>query len=153
MHIRFTPEAEAELAEARQWYSHQRQDLDLEFMQCIDDALSRIVNNPRLFPLVYRISDVLWFIDFLSQCFMKSWLMRLRYLPFSIRDVILRRGNHGCQIENWWSQDRHGIINNAFVYACMHGHIDAAELLLETRLGRGGEPPPKVRSGPFFAWR
>jgi ankyrin repeat protein len=30
-----------------------------------------------------------------------------------------------------WSQDRQGIINNAFVYACMHGHIDAAELLLE----------------------
>jgi plasmid stabilization system protein ParE len=54
MHIRFTPEADAELAEARQWYSHQRQDLDLEFMECIDDALSRIADNPHLFPLVYR---------------------------------------------------------------------------------------------------
>jgi ankyrin repeat protein len=32
---------------------------------------------------------------------------------------------------NSWSQDRQGIINNAFVYACMHGHIDAAQLLLE----------------------
>ena len=32
---------------------------------------------------------------------------------------------------NAWSQDRQGIINNAFVYACMHGHIDAAKLLLE----------------------
>lgn len=32
---------------------------------------------------------------------------------------------------NEWSQDRQGIINNAFVYACMHGHIDAAKLLLE----------------------
>lgn len=31
---------------------------------------------------------------------------------------------------NGWSQDRQGIINNAFVYACMHGHIDAARLLL-----------------------
>jgi uncharacterized protein len=30
-----------------------------------------------------------------------------------------------------WTQDRQGIINNAFVYACMHGHIDAAKLLLE----------------------
>jgi uncharacterized protein len=29
-----------------------------------------------------------------------------------------------------WSQDRQGIVNNAFVYACMHGHIDAAKLLL-----------------------
>lgn len=30
------------------------QDLDLEFMQCIDDALSRITLNPFLFPAVYR---------------------------------------------------------------------------------------------------
>ena len=30
-----------------------------------------------------------------------------------------------------WSQDRQGIVNNAFVYACMHGHIDAAQLLLD----------------------
>ena len=32
---------------------------------------------------------------------------------------------------NAWSQDRQGIIDNAFVYACMHGHIDAAKLLLD----------------------
>ena len=32
---------------------------------------------------------------------------------------------------NSWSQDRQGIINNAFVFACMHGHIDAAQLLLD----------------------
>jgi ankyrin repeat protein len=30
-----------------------------------------------------------------------------------------------------WSQDRQGIINNAFVFACMHGHIEAAKLLLK----------------------
>lgn len=34
-----------------------------------------------------------------------------------------------------FSNDRQSIINNAFVYACMHGHIDAATLLLE----RGAE--------------
>ena len=32
---------------------------------------------------------------------------------------------------NSWSQDRQGIVNNAFVYACMHGHIDAAQLLMD----------------------
>jgi hypothetical protein len=32
---------------------------------------------------------------------------------------------------NFWSQDRQGIVNNAFVYACMHGHFDVAKLLLE----------------------
>jgi ankyrin repeat protein len=30
-----------------------------------------------------------------------------------------------------WPQDQLSIINNAFVYACMHGHIEAAKLLLE----------------------
>lgn len=30
-----------------------------------------------------------------------------------------------------WANDRQSIVNNAFVYACMHGHTDAANLLLE----------------------
>ena len=30
-----------------------------------------------------------------------------------------------------WSQDRQGIVNNALVYACLHGHIEAAKLLLQ----------------------
>ena len=54
MVIRFTPEADAELTEARSWYSHKRQDLDLEFMQCIDDVLGRVVSDPYSFPVVYR---------------------------------------------------------------------------------------------------
>ena len=54
MIIRFTPEADAELAEARQWYAHQRENLDLEFMQRIDEALSRIAHNPNSYPIVYR---------------------------------------------------------------------------------------------------
>jgi plasmid stabilization system protein ParE len=54
MIIRFTPEADADLAEARQWYAHQRENLDIEFMARIDDALSRIVRNPNLYPIVHR---------------------------------------------------------------------------------------------------
>jgi len=54
MNIRFTLEADAEPAEARHWYAHQRADLDIEFMERIDDALSRIVRNPHLYPIVYR---------------------------------------------------------------------------------------------------
>jgi plasmid stabilization system protein ParE len=54
MIIRFTPQADTELAEAREWYAHQREDLDLEFMKSIDDALSRIVTNPHQYPNVYR---------------------------------------------------------------------------------------------------
>jgi plasmid stabilization system protein ParE len=54
MIVRFTPEADDELAEARRWYAHQREDLDLQFMQSIDDAVSRIVANPQQYPTVYR---------------------------------------------------------------------------------------------------
>ena|ERR1700687_3470937 len=54
MVIRFTPDADAELAEARQWYAHQRQDLDIEFMEMIDDALSRVLRDPDLYPIVHR---------------------------------------------------------------------------------------------------
>ena len=32
---------------------------------------------------------------------------------------------------NSWSQNQQGIVNNAFVFACMHGHVEAAQLLLE----------------------
>jgi len=54
MIIRFTPDADVELAEARRWYAHQREDLDVEFMERIDDALSRVVSNPDSYPIVYR---------------------------------------------------------------------------------------------------
>lgn len=30
-----------------------------------------------------------------------------------------------------WSHDQQDVVNNAFVYACMHGHVDAAKLLLD----------------------
>jgi ankyrin repeat protein len=30
-----------------------------------------------------------------------------------------------------WNNDRQSILNNAFVYACMHGHIPAAQLLID----------------------
>jgi ankyrin repeat protein len=36
-----------------------------------------------------------------------------------------------AEVVNGWSHDRQGIINHAFVYACMHGHIEAARLLLD----------------------
>jgi len=54
MQIRFQPEAEAELAEARLWYSLQREGLDAAFMQRIDRALRAIVAAPRSYPIVYR---------------------------------------------------------------------------------------------------
>lgn len=54
MLIRFLPEADAELAEARIWYGLQRDGLDGELMQRIDQALQRISDAPNRFPRVYR---------------------------------------------------------------------------------------------------
>ena len=57
--------------------------------------------------------------------------------PFGDLETIARsnHGNTGKQSlsdrVNAWSQDQQGIVNNAFIYACMHGHIDAAHLLLD----------------------
>jgi len=56
--------------------------------------------------------------------------------PFGSLEMIARSNHNeaGKQMLadriNGWSQDQQTIVNNAFVYACMHGHIDAAELLL-----------------------
>jgi|SRR6185369_10885820 toxin ParE1/3/4 len=53
MIFRFTPEADAELTEARQWYSHWRRGLDLRFMQGVEETLTRVVDNPHLFPVIH----------------------------------------------------------------------------------------------------
>jgi uncharacterized protein len=51
---------------------------------------------------------------------------------------VLQKSNVNCQIKDelaakveQWSDDPQDIINNAFVYACMHNQIDAARLLLK----------------------
>ena len=54
MQIRFHPEAEAELAEARLWFSLQREGLDVALMQRVDQTLSSIIAAPRSYPIVYR---------------------------------------------------------------------------------------------------
>jgi uncharacterized protein len=57
--------------------------------------------------------------------------------PFGDLETIAQ-SNHGAEGKkslsdrvNAWSHDQQGIVNNAFVFACMQGHIDAAKLLLE----------------------
>ena len=54
MQIRFQPDAEAELAEARVWYALQREGLDAALMQRIDETLQRIVDAPYAYPIAYR---------------------------------------------------------------------------------------------------
>lgn len=50
MQTRFQPEAEAELAEAREWYALQRHGLDSELMLRIDETLRHITQAPKAYP-------------------------------------------------------------------------------------------------------
>ena len=54
MQIRFLPEADTDLVEARLWYGLQRDGLDVELMWRIDETLHRISDAPRRFPLIHR---------------------------------------------------------------------------------------------------
>lgn len=66
----------------------------------------------------------------------------------------LEKSNLNCQIKDelqakvtQWSNDRQEIIDNAFVYACMHDQIDAASLLLEKGAQIDAIPPGFDYSG------
>jgi len=66
----------------------------------------------------------------------------------------LQKSNLNCQIKDelqekvaQWSNDPQDIINNAFVYACMHNHIDAASLLLKKGAQIDAIPPGFDYSG------
>ncbi len=48
-------EAEADIAEAYQYYEECRPSLGKEFMACIDESISRIKRNPRQFKKVENI--------------------------------------------------------------------------------------------------
>lgn len=66
----------------------------------------------------------------------------------------LETSNLNCKIKEElqakvaeWSDDARDIINNAFVYACMHNHIDAARLLLQKGAQIDAIPPGFDYSG------
>jgi len=66
----------------------------------------------------------------------------------------LEKSNLNCQIKEelqtklaQWSDDRQNIINNAFVYACMNDHIEAAKVLLQKGAEIDAIPPGFDYSG------
>lgn len=48
------PEAEAEMAEAFDWYEDRVPGLGADFMLCVDAVLGAVVRNPQQFPRVHR---------------------------------------------------------------------------------------------------
>ena len=47
-------EAEADLAEAYEWYEQHVCDLGGEFLLCVDAVIASIERNPHLYPVVYK---------------------------------------------------------------------------------------------------
>jgi toxin ParE1/3/4 len=52
--VRFHPDAEREMTEAASYYEGQQAALGRRFLAAVQDAVNRIVANPRLFPIVDR---------------------------------------------------------------------------------------------------
>jgi toxin ParE1/3/4 len=47
-------EAEADLADAYQWYEQQVRGLGAEFLLCVDAVMASIERNPQLYPVVHK---------------------------------------------------------------------------------------------------
>jgi plasmid stabilization system protein ParE len=47
-------EAEADIAEAYQYYESCRENLGLDFMLCIEESFSRIQKNPKQYKVIYK---------------------------------------------------------------------------------------------------
>lgn len=54
MLVIFEPNAQAELAEARSWYRLQRDGLDRQLIQRVDETLQRIVDAPYSYPIAHQ---------------------------------------------------------------------------------------------------
>ncbi len=52
--IRYSPEAEEDVYEARRWYEKKRNGLGWDFVMCVDEVLERIRRSPESFPVVYN---------------------------------------------------------------------------------------------------
>ena len=50
----FRPEVREELNETYLWYEKQKPELGDEFLDCVDEMLSRICLMPESYPIVYR---------------------------------------------------------------------------------------------------
>jgi plasmid stabilization system protein ParE len=48
------PEAEAELADAFDWYEHHVPGLGADFLLCADDVFNSIAQSPQQYPLIYK---------------------------------------------------------------------------------------------------
>ena len=78
--IRFRREAEADLAEAFDWYESQTPGLGVEFLKSVESALDVIVSNPRLYHEVVQNA---------RRAIMRRFPFAITYLPVGRSIIVL----------------------------------------------------------------
>lgn len=54
MNLSYTDRAETDIDIAMGWYENQRQGLGIEFLNCLEEAGSRILESPELYSVKYK---------------------------------------------------------------------------------------------------
>lgn len=52
--IFFRPEAENDIENASKWYEEQRDKLGIEFLNEVEKTYKKIVNNPKIYPIIHK---------------------------------------------------------------------------------------------------
>jgi hypothetical protein len=66
--VRIQSSAEAEAAQAAEWYESQQPGLGIEFLLELDAAIERATETPLAYAPIYEKPDAYWFVDFRSPC-------------------------------------------------------------------------------------
>ena len=85
-------EAEADIAEAYQYYESCREGLGVDFMLCIDESLSRIQRNPKQFRSV---------LDRIRRALVKKFLYVI-YYTLSETEIIILAVTHARRNPKHW---------------------------------------------------
>ena len=54
MNITLRPDAEADLKQAYDWYEKQSEGLGENFLLCVEDVITSIIETPKRFPIVFK---------------------------------------------------------------------------------------------------
>lgn len=92
--LRFRPEVASDLENAFDWYESRREGLGSSFAQEVEDALSRIETNPRLYVLVDREEGV-------RRARLRRFPYSILYLPTSEHIAILAVTHQARKPDSW----------------------------------------------------
>ena len=88
-------EAEADIAEAYQYYESCRKGLGADFISCIDEAISRVQNNPKQFRKV---------LDKVRRALVKRFLYGIYYTIYKNEIIVLAVVHARRNPKHWQSR-------------------------------------------------